>query len=160
MHLINFLQTHMKITTSIILLLFFLLSCNRSGSDTESPVIDMHNSMIALDWEGLYTGVVPCADCDGIEKKIQINYDLTYEKQTRYIGKSDSVFVRTGTFSWSEDGGSITLDHIPAGEAPLRYMVGENMLFQLDLDGNRITGELSDHYILRKSTSNGESLNN
>ncbi len=143
----------MKSIPPFILLLFILLNCNRSDGDSESPVIDMHNSMIALDWEGLYKGIVPCADCEGIDTRIQINYDLTYEKQTKYIGKSDSVFVKTGTFRWSDDGGSITLENIPYDEAPARYMVGENMLFQLDLEGNRITGELSDHYILRKTIS-------
>jgi heat shock protein HslJ len=32
-----------------------------------------------------------------------------------------------------------------------RYLVGENALFQLDDEGNRITGELAGAYVLRKS---------
>jgi copper homeostasis protein (lipoprotein) len=143
----------MKTITPVLLLLFILLSCTRSEDDPESQVIDMHNSMIALDWEGHYAGVLPCADCEGIDTRIKINRDLTYEKETIYLGKSDSVFTQSGTFHWSEDGGSITLDHIPSGDSPSIYMVGENMLIQLDLDGNKIAGELSEYYILRKSKS-------
>jgi len=31
-----------------------------------------------------------------------------------------------------------------------KYLVGENQLFMLDNEGNRISGELAEHYILKK----------
>jgi len=34
-------------------------------------------------------------------------------------------------------------------DGPTRYLVGENRIFQLDKEGNRITGELANRYVLK-----------
>ena len=49
-----------------------------------------HTSEISRDWYGSYAGVVPCADCAGIETSIPLNEDLSYQLRTRYLGKDDS----------------------------------------------------------------------
>lgn len=145
----------MRKTALLYFLFLLLIAACTTPRDTEETTYttDMHNSQNSLDWAGVYEGIIPCASCEGIETKIRINYDLTYEMARVYVGKNDSIFTKEGTFTWTEDGGSIILDNIPEGEAARKYMVGENLLFQLDLDGNRITGELSDRYILRKRTT-------
>lgn len=108
---------------------------------------DMHNSQISLDWQGTYKGVVPCVDCEGIETEITLNKDLTFVMHTKYLGKADQkVFEQKGTFSWDESGSIIVLEDLKV--KPNEYKVGENTLMQLDLDGNRITGELADKYVL------------
>ena len=33
---------------------------------------DMHTTMNSLDWDGTYTGILPCADCKGIETNITL----------------------------------------------------------------------------------------
>ncbi|HSH50375.1 MAG TPA: copper resistance protein NlpE N-terminal domain-containing protein, partial [Bacteroidales bacterium] len=54
---------------SICLFSLFLICCNffkkESGAEDYPP--DMHTSEISLDWQGTYKGVLPCADCPGIE---------------------------------------------------------------------------------------------
>lgn len=114
------------------------------------------NSRNSLDWEGTYSGTIPCADCEGIKVQLNINNDLTYYKISDYLGKDDSSFTESGTFLWSEDGGSIALEGNPEGAQ--KYLVGENVLFMLDRDGNRITGDLAEMYQLKKNpyTSNLE----
>lgn len=108
---------------------------------------DMHNSQISLDWQGTYKGVVPCADCEGIETEITLNKDSTFVMHTKYLGKAkQKVFEQNGTFSWDESGSIIVLQDLKI--KPNEYMVGENTLMQLDLEGNRITGELADKYVL------------
>lgn len=107
------------------------------------------NSAVSLDWTGTYEGTVPCADCEGIETSITLNHDLTYIVKTKYLGKDEGVFERRGTFAWNEAGGAIVLDDTSGG--PNRYLVGENALFQLDREGNRIAGDLAEKYVLRKS---------
>lgn len=107
------------------------------------------NSAVSLDWTGTYEGTVPCADCEGIETSLTLNHDLTYRMKTKYLGKDESSFERRGTFAWNEAGSAIVLDDSSGG--PLRYLVGENALFQLDREGNRITGDLADKYVLSKS---------
>lgn len=43
-------------------------------------VLDMHTSQIALDWSGIYKGVLPCADCEGIETEVTLrDYNSYYQ---------------------------------------------------------------------------------
>jgi len=121
---------------------FFLLSILSCVTTT-----GIHNSRNSLDWDGIYTGIIPGADSMGINVRIILNKDETYIVNYQYIGRSDQVFTYTGTFKWDERGNTITLD---SDVIPPHYRVGENTLTQLDMRGRLIRGELADHYVLRK----------
>jgi uncharacterized lipoprotein NlpE involved in copper resistance len=91
---------------------------------------------------------MPCASCEGIATSLEINEDLTYQLTMIYLGEDEPNKVeRSGNFSWNEAGNIITLDN---EDNPSQYFVGENYIAMLDMDGNRVPGELADHYILRK----------
>jgi copper homeostasis protein (lipoprotein) len=111
----------------------------------------VHNAANALDWHGTYTGVLPCADCEGISTTLTLNADETYHLIRVYMGREEGEFHSRGTFRWNEAGDTITLEGYTDG--PGMYLVAENRLIQLDLDGNRITGDLADRYILEKELS-------
>lgn len=104
--------------------------------------------MTSLDLAGIYEGILPCADCEGIHTLLQLNNDLTYSMKTKYLGKGDQIFESSGNFSWDKDGRIITLNNKSLGTK--YYWVGENKVTQLDLNGNLITGELAEKYVLRK----------
>ena len=106
--------------------------------------------MTSLDWDGKYEGIMPCADCEGIQTLMKLNNDLTYTIQTKYLGKDDKIFESSGTFNWDKDGGKIALNNVDSALGARYYWVGENHVIQLDLEGNRITGNLADKYILKK----------
>ena len=109
---------------------------------------DQHNARNALDYAGTYNGILPCADCEGILTIIELTYEGTYQKNVIYLGKGEEeVYESHGNFVWSEDGNKITLQ---GTEWANKYFVSENYLVQLDNDGNKITGDLADKYILRK----------
>lgn len=113
---------------------------------THSGTADMaHNSRNSVDWAGTYQGTLPCADCPGIRYTITLNDDGTYLLKTRYLEKDDSVFTESGAFTWDDNGGQIAL-----ANRDEQFQVGENQLFHLDTEGNRITGSLADHYVLAK----------
>lgn len=116
---------------------------------TQSEPLTDHNSMNSLDWPGIYRGVLPCADCEGIDTEIKLDKDLTYSLKIRYLGKGDSVFENRGTFAWHDQGNQIILDSASQG-SPIYFLVGENRITQLDLNGHPITGRLADRYILKK----------
>ncbi len=107
------------------------------------------NSRVSLDWNGIYTGTLPCADCAGIKTMITLNTNDTYVMKTRYVGKSDEVFTNTGTITWDETGDKITLNGVGRG-FPAGFHVGENILFQLDKNGQRVTGPMASKYELSK----------
>ncbi|MDX5340204.1 MAG: copper resistance protein NlpE [Cyclobacteriaceae bacterium] len=108
------------------------------------------NSHVSLDWAGTYFGVLPCASCEGIETWVTLNSDYTFELKTNYLGLNDArEETFTGTFEWDPTGSLIQLQGL-IGNAPGKYKVGENRIWHLDRDGNRIEGNLADRYILLK----------
>ena len=109
------------------------------------------SSRTALDWDGVYRGKLPCADCEAIETSLTLRPDHTYIYKTRYIGLSEAVSVAQGQFSWSKDGQVIWLDKTQ--NPALAFFVGENRLWKLDEKGQRITGALAAHYQLKKVQS-------
>jgi uncharacterized lipoprotein NlpE involved in copper resistance len=115
--------------------------------DATGDTTDMHNAQNSLDIAGTYKGVLPCADCEGIETEIELK-DSAYVKKIKYLGKGDGqVNEDKGSFKWL-DGSTIELEGLV--DAPNKYFVGENTLTQLDMEGNKVTGDLADKYILNK----------
>ncbi|MCC5921050.1 MAG: copper resistance protein NlpE [Cyclobacteriaceae bacterium] len=119
---------------------------DRSDEDkTYSSPADNHNSRIALDWDGVYQGVLPCADCEGIEMRIELMQNGQYQMIWAYL-PSDKKMTDQGEFEWDDKGRSVML----SSSKDLQFQVGENRLFKLDRNGRRIEGEISDRYILEK----------
>jgi copper homeostasis protein (lipoprotein) len=94
-------------TQNLILILFMvfvgLVSCksNKKAQTSEvKPTAD--NSMTSIDWAGIYQGILPCADCEGIKTQIVLNKDLSYVLETQYLGKDEKIFQAKGTFKWNE----------------------------------------------------------
>ncbi|MGY6520661.1 MAG: copper resistance protein NlpE N-terminal domain-containing protein [Mongoliitalea sp.] len=136
-----------------LLSLILLFSCQSEKSTVESsadmPYVLGDNSRTSLDWNGTYKGILPCADCEGIETKITIKSDGAFERSLNYLGKEDGIFFDRGTFEWDELGRSILL--VSENGDSQAYQVGENVLFHLDQEGNKITGDLASMYRLEKS---------
>jgi uncharacterized lipoprotein NlpE involved in copper resistance len=131
-----------------------LIACSNATKPAEQDAtdnvkaVDMAHTTNSLDYYGTYTGTVPCADCAGLKTEITLDADNHYTVKTEYLGKDETVYTETGVYSWDKNSRIITLEGIT--EAPSKYIVGENYLKQLDMEGNEITGELADMYILRK----------
>ncbi len=126
---------------------------DKTSTEADSPayVDKAHNSQNALDWNGTYQGVIPCADCEGIKTSVTLAADGRFLRAMTYLGKEENARLDSGTFSWDPSGSVITLQ--PDQGEPQLYQVGENILFHLDRDGNRITGDLADKYQLMKNKS-------
>jgi heat shock protein HslJ len=125
-----------------------LLALGAGGCATmQGPAPDAaHSSRNALDWAGTYKGVLPCADCEGIETTVTLRADGSYSKRMRYLGREVEPLVSDGRFTWNEAGTIISL----SGKTPAKYRVGEGRLTQLALDGSAITGAIADHFVLTK----------
>lgn len=123
-------------------------NASKTGAQNEQGVEDVHTAKISLDYEGTYIGNLPAADCEGMSVSITLEKD-TYMKKLEYIGK-EGVYMDTGKYTWNDEGNTVILEGIT--DAPNQYFVGENCLIQLDMDGNRITSEFADLYVLKKQT--------
>lgn len=119
-----------------------------SGPVATQTLVDGHSSRDSLDWAGVYSGVTPCADCPGIRIMITLHGDGRFERSRFYLERSAAPQAEAGQFSWNASGSTIILQE-PDGSGP-QYKVGENVLIQLDRNGNRITGVLAGRYLLHK----------
>lgn len=142
-----------------------LLMLQACSPATESPAVAPHaatgtiplgdTSRNALDWDGIYQGVLPCASCEGIETQLELKRDGSYKLISVYLGKeADNRFEQTGQFHWDEQGRTIQLDN--AGGEPIYFRVEENGVRQLDMSRELITGPLADHYRLAKLAAAAE----
>lgn len=122
---------------------------NENQAETELEIVDLaHNSENSLDWAGKYAGILPCADCEGIETKLTLNDDLTYVLSQHYLtDKANEDVLKEGKFSWNEDGLSIQLEGV---EGASQFKVEEGQLRMLDTEGKVVEGELANHYVLGK----------
>ncbi len=163
---------YFKFTILVFLTIYVLYACNSSikainntsisQSPTESitnnpatnQIKDMHNSQNSLDWNGTYEGTIPCADCEGIKTSITLSENGAYEKHVTYLGKEQTGTITNGDFEWNETGSKVTL--FEDDKAIQTYQVGENILFHLDREGNRITGNLADKYLLMKKLNDSQ----
>lgn len=135
-----------------LLLCWTLVGCSSWSIKEAQTFESQHSSRLSLDWPGHYIGLIPCADCPGIEMRLTLNADFSYQLQTRYHDRSEQVFEQRGVFVWQADGMRIRLlDGINDG---LQFWVGEHSLWQLDRQGQKIDGVLSDQYRLFMQADN------
>lgn len=118
--------------------------------------MDRHTSRNSLDWAGTYQGVLPCADCEGIETTLRLTPDGRYALTSRYLGGPGPALSDAGAFEW-RGGGVIALQ---GSGAPRSYRVEEDRLRQLDTRGRPVEGALADRYVLRKVARSTASLEN
>jgi hypothetical protein len=147
----------------ILLALFCLISCKdesknpeletteNTSENIENRMDTAHNSQNSLDWVGVYKGVLPCEDCDGIETSIQIKKNLDYVLSQHYLGRTEAKenINETGKFEWNKQGNTISL-----GERQrLYFQVSENYLLQVFKDESKVLGDSAIKYRLTKINS-------
>ncbi len=132
----------------LLLLTVVLFSCQKQAPKKETTVDLAHSPKNTVDYVGTYKGILPCADCHGLETEITINENATFCIKTKYQGKGDKIFMQKGNFEWDKKGTTIILKGVTGG--PNKYLVGKNTLTQLDIDGDKITGSSAEEYILSK----------
>ncbi|MDR2941836.1 MAG: copper resistance protein NlpE [Treponema sp.] len=135
--------------TFIIFLLAAAVAIFGLSSCLSNKGTDIHNSRISLDWDGVYTGTIPSASGTGINVRLRLNRDQSFELNYIYIDRLDGQFKRTGTFNWDEAGNVIKLD-INNDDVSPYYKPIEGKLIQLDMKGKPIKGKLADNYVLNK----------
>src|SRR5690554_2309866 len=95
---------------SLMAIAILITACQTTKTTTSTTVDPAHNSQNSVDWAGAYQGTLPCADCPGIETTLTLGDDGSYILRTTYLERGDSVYTESGSFSWDENGGKITLD--------------------------------------------------
>ena len=109
---------------------------------------DLHDSRSSLDWAGAYEGVLPCADCPGIDTHLAINADGTFTLEETYRDRG-AGHKSTGTWTIEEDGKRLLLDPDTKDAADRHFeIVSKDEVRMLDTEGKPIASELN--YSLRR----------
>lgn len=121
----------------------------KAAPEPQAAASDMHTAETSLDYEGIYTGIFPAADCPGINITLTLKHDGTYNEHYKYLERN-SEFTEQGGYLVKDN----TLTLTPQdGDGISYYKVEEGRLRRLDADKQSITGPLAEHYILKKSQS-------
>ncbi|MDL2239636.1 copper resistance protein NlpE N-terminal domain-containing protein [Bacteroidales bacterium OttesenSCG-928-K03] len=136
----------MKSIKKILLILtvaMSLVACKNSNESAKKTV----------DWAGVYTNILPCADCEGIVTTIELMNDQTYKMFVNYLGENDDVsYSYSGTFNWGKNENQIILKiDNNSHSAPNQYIVKENELIQLDMNDKKITDSNFDYSLEKVS---------
>ncbi|MES2412103.1 MAG: copper resistance protein NlpE N-terminal domain-containing protein [Bacteroidota bacterium] len=138
-----------------VLLFLFVLMVGCQKQTVKKDDADIHNAKNSIDYVGTYKGILPCADCEGLETEIAINENTTFSIKTKYLGKGNKIFVQKGNFTWNKKGNTIILTGV---NEPNQYFVGENTLTKLDIYGKKITGSFAEEYILSKQPTDTSAI--
>ncbi|WP_413112087.1 copper resistance protein NlpE [Thaumasiovibrio sp. DFM-14] len=115
----------------------------KTTKPVQIPEGDLHTAQNALDWNGTYTGTLPCDECEGITTQLTLNFDGEYTLVEQFIGSDKEDNTVSGQIAWNAAGNTITLDD-------KHYFVAEGRLFQLDDNGEQIASDQAMHYELIK----------
>ena len=155
-----------KTALTLTLLAFVISACskpkNEDNVDTapneitatqtaaSTPIAMGDTTENALDWNGEYEGILPCADCEGIKTELELKNDKTYELSQEYLGKGQGNKNEVkGTFKFDANTPSIiVLDQ--AGDNR-KFFIGEGFAEARTVEtGEAITGPMAQHYKLTK----------
>ena len=116
------------------------------GAETVAEAPDMHTAETSLDYQGTYAGTLPAADCPGIETRLTLKKDGTFDLHMKYIDR-DTELDEWGRFTIEAN--QLTL-YPDEGEPTGSYRVEENRLRMLDAEKQPVTGALAENYVLQK----------
>ncbi|WP_276496553.1 copper resistance protein NlpE N-terminal domain-containing protein [Pontibacter litorisediminis] len=101
---------------------------------------------------GTWRGVIPCADCPGINYNLSLGADNRFEETLIYQDRDVQPFTRTGT--WGVKEGRVELQAAENGATPTLFELTQaGELNMLDQDGKPITTALAPMYLLRRDTA-------
>ena len=121
------------------------------------PGPDADAAQAGGNWAGLYRGVLPCADCEGIDTLLELHDDGTWERTLRYLGASDEPIRSSGRIAFAEhsESSGAGVDEVllflePGTTERTAYRVEADALRQLDRERQVIEGDLAARYRLAR----------
>ncbi len=124
--------------------------CNRAAVET-GPGFDI-SQRVVLDFPATYSGILPCADCEGIRYTFNLWSDHVVFRRMTYLGKGDGEGASVddvGRWSYSVDGSALII--ISNDETPDYFAIeGRTGLRKLDNKGRRIDSDL-DYTLARQA---------
>ncbi|SDY92710.1 copper homeostasis protein (lipoprotein) [Lysobacter sp. yr284] len=104
----------------------------------------------AAAFAGTFSGTLPCADCSGIDTKLELKADGGYALSESYQGKKDGNFKGDGTWTAEDNGKRVRLDpNSKSDDDRLFDIVSKDEIRMLDTEGKPIESQLD--YSLKRT---------
>ncbi|MEH6422055.1 copper resistance protein NlpE, partial [Pseudomonas sp. CGJS7] len=98
----------------------------------------------AAAFAGTFSGVVPCADCSGIDTKIEFKADGSYTIEETYQGEKGEPSKGDGNWTAEEDGKRLRLDpNSKSDDDRLFEVLSPGEIRMLDIGGKHIDSQLN-----------------
>lgn len=108
-------------------------------------------SLIDSNLYGTYRGVLPCADCEGVQYKLSLSSDDQFELKEYHADHSCEECTHRGNFNFDKERKRLRL---PLDGKQMRFQFKDEFLFLLDEGGEPVVGEISESTFLSKSPLN------
>ena len=137
-----------------LLVAFLLTGC--LGGNTPAPTTPPADSQTtpppaaaASDpFKGTYNGVLPCADCDGLQTSLTLDGAGNYTIQSTKLGRKPEDHTASGLYRYTTDNKHLQLDN---NASNLTFMVGDSFLEVRLPDGSKGERKLpDDNYRLKR----------
>lgn len=103
----------------------------------------------------VYTGILPCADCSGIETTVVFNPNGTFIEKLTYLGKEEQKNTFFSTGNWTKKDGKLFLIDSEEQKTYFQPSADGKSIEYLDQDGNKIESNLN--YTLEQVTPDKKS---
>jgi len=100
------------------------------------------------EYTGAFAGVIPCADCAGVDTELTLNRDGTYKLSETYLNEEAQTFVSGGTWRPGTDFKSVELTDSKTKDKSYYAFNGKDALKKLDVNANPINSKLN--YVLKR----------
>lgn len=96
--------------------------------------------------DGVWLGMLPCADCEGIDYQLNLKNDYTFKEKSVYKGKGEEMFVDDGRWGFVSD----SVIALSGNNDYKMFLINDNDLIMLDKEGNRNESSFEESYYLNK----------
>lgn len=129
-------------------------SCSNTTGQKEIPKIPLpvNKDSIVKSASGQYSGMIPCADCEGINYTVNLQPTMNFSSKYIYVGKNVPPLEITG--NWSMIGDSIIFLQSNTDVPSFMRIYFNDSLVMLDESKNRMTGPVSSMFVLRRENKN------
>jgi uncharacterized lipoprotein NlpE involved in copper resistance len=120
-----------------------------------APVYSQDSTRTSVDWNGYYTGTVPCGSCSGIDTWLYLNeFDgkTKYNLVETYQQDKPETFRASGNAKWQKDGSTLALK----GKDENRVLFVSEGYVEFLGEGSKPSGGKSDYTLWKQDAYAGQ----
>lgn len=138
----------MKLSSILVAFILFQFSCNNYTNQNQKENKIIQPESADTNFSSNFSGLIPCADCPGIEVTLSFNPDSSFLESMIYQERNSS-FKDSG--QWLRDGKILKVKYSNEQATPRYFLIkSDSTIAWLDADKKEIEGPLKEHYILKK----------